>query len=412
MEILPGYPGTVSNSMRLHFVPFVVWAGVVGIVVTLFSYHTSRCEMMGVAQGSVHQIAATCTGRLEIVSVKLFDKVRKGQVLAVVNGLLPDEPTRYELRAQLAALQAGIAQITAESKATRAEYVAQVDSDKTEWVADGRSFATDASDAELRVLELTVEIETDQALADELDVSIKRFIVGGGLSDGNDVAVYDLQLLKAQQATFAKRIEYNKLAREQLQREVKAMIARESEFKGKHEPRLGTSDKDAEVVRSKQTEVLEREQDVILTQLASLEKREFLELKSPIDGVIIPILGNSNEVVLHRAGENLLRRAGEVVSPGEPIFAVVETEPREIIAYVNEKQLSRVQTGTAVKLVKNTEPAQMAMSQVTYVSPVLERMPERLWADSAIPQWGRAVLIGIPPGLKLVSGELVGIRGL
>jgi hypothetical protein len=149
-----------------------------------------------------------------------------------------------------------------------------------------------------------------------------------------------------------------------------------------------------------------------LAQLESLERRASLELKSPIDGVIIPILGNSNEVGLHRPGENLLRRAGEVLRTGEPIFAVAQTEPCEIVAYVNESQLGRVRKGTAVKLIKNTEPAQMAISQVTYVSPVLERMPERLWVSPTVPQWGRAVLIGVPPGLELVSGELVGIRGL
>ena len=400
------------SSMRVHFVPIVVWLSTVLIVVTLFGYRTRRYQVAGVAQGSVYQIAATCTGRLESVSVELFDRVEKGQVLAVVNGVLPDELTRSELGAQLAALQAGIAQIAAESKAARAEYVAQVDSDKTEWVADGRSFATDASAAELRVLELTTEIETDQALADELGVAIKRFLVGGGLSDGNDVAVYDLQLLKAQQATFEKTIEHNKRARDQLQRELKAMEARESEFKGKHEPYLGTSDQDAEELRIKQTDVLEREKDVILTQLATLEERESLELKSPIDGVIIPIPGNSNEIGLRRPGENVLQRAGEVVSAGDPIFAVVETEPREIVAYVNERQLGRVRKGTEVKLVKNTDPDKMTISQVTYISPVVEQIPERLWRNPALPEWGRAVLIGIPPGLELVSGELVGIKGL
>ncbi len=400
------------NSMRVHFEPLVVWLGTVVIIVALFSHRTIRYEMAGVAQGPVYQIASVCAGRLESVSVELFDKVTKGQVLAVVNGVLPDEPTRSELGAQLAALQAGIAQIAAESKAARAEYVAQVDSGKTEWVADARAFATDASDTKLRILELTTDIETDQALVEELSVAIKRFMVGGSLSDGNDVAVYDLLLLKAQQATIAKKIEYNKRAREQLQLEVTAMIARESEFKGKHEPYLGTSDEEAEEVRIRQVEALERDKDVVLAQLEALENRASLELKSPIDGIIIPIPGNSNEVDLRRPGENFMRRAGEMVSPGEPIFAVVETEPREIVAYVNESQLGRVREGTAVRLIKNTEPVQMAMSQVTYVSPVLERMPERLWVSPTVPQWGRAVLIGIPPGLELVSGELVGIRGL
>jgi hypothetical protein len=43
-------------------------------------------------------------------------------------------------------------------------------------------------------------------------------------------------LLKAQRATIAKTIEYNKRARAQLRREIKAIAASESEFKARHEP--------------------------------------------------------------------------------------------------------------------------------------------------------------------------------
>jgi len=39
-------------------------------------------------------------------------------------------------------------------------------------------------------------------------------------------------------------------------------------------------------------------------------------------------------------------------------------------------------------------------------------MPERLWVNPNIPEWGRPILIKIPPGLELVPGELVGVRGL
>ena len=398
-------------GLRMHFVPMLVWLGAVAIVVALFSHRTRRYELVGVAQGPIHQIAATCDGRLKSVTVELFDEVTAGQVLAVVNGVLPDEPTKAELEAQVAALDASITHLAAESRAARAEYIASVDNLKTEWVAEGRPFATNVSDAELRVLQLTTEIETGQKLWNEFDIDIKRFIIEGRL-DVNDLAVYELQLLQAQQATIAKTIEYNKHAREQLQREVKAAVARESEFKNKHEPHLGTSDKDVEDVIAKQTDALERQKDVVLAQLASLEKREALELKSPIDGFIIPIQGNTNEIGLRRPGENLLRRPGEVVTVGDPIFAVAERQPREIIAYVSERQLGRVREGTAVQLIKNTEPAQIAKSQVTYVSPVVEQMPERLWRNPTIPQWGRSVLIEIPAGLKLVSGQAVGIRGI
>jgi len=398
-------------GLRIHLLPFVVWVGAIACVVVLFSHRSKRYEILGVAQAPMYQIAANCDGRLVSLNVKLFDKVKMGQVLAVVNTVLDNEPLGPELEAELAALKAQAAQIAAESKAARAEYVAKVDNLKAEWVAERRPFATNVSDAELRVLELTTEIETDQRLWEELDVDIKRFIIEGRL-DVNDVAVYELQLLKAQQATIAKRIEYNKRTREQLQREVKAAVARESEFKGNHEPYLGTSDEAAEEVIAKQMEALERQMDVVLVQLDSLKRREAVELRSPVDGIVVPIHGNANEVTLQRAGENLLRRAGEVVAAGDPIFAVVEVQPREVVAYVNERELGSVREGKVVELVKNTEPPQIAKSQVTYVSPVVEQIPERLWLNPAIPQWGQPVVIEIPSGMRVISGELVGIRGI
>jgi hypothetical protein len=165
-------------------------------------------------------------------------------------------------------------------------------------------------------------------------------------------------------------------------------------------------------VINKQTEVLERQVDVFLAQLASLGRREAVELRSPVDGIVVPIHGNANEVTLQRAGENLMRRAGEVVAAGDPIFAVVEVQPREVVAYVNERELGGVREGIVVELVKNTEPPQIAKSQVTYVSPVVEQIPERLWLNPAIPQWGRPVVIEIPSGMRVISGELVGVRGI
>jgi len=36
--------------------------------------------------------------------------------------------------------------------------------------------------------------------------------------------------------------------------------------------------------------------------------------------------------------------------------------------------------------------------------------PERLWQNPAVPEWGLPMLIEIPQGWELVSGELVGIR--
>jgi len=150
----------------------------------------------------------------------------------------------------------------------------------------------------------------------------------------------------------------------------------------------------------------------LLAQLTALETRRNVELTSPIDGVVIAVHGRANDALQQRPGEQTVRRAGEVIPAGDPILAVAELEPTEIVAYVNEAQLRLLKDQMTVKLVKAREPAQIAESQVLRIGPVIELMPQRLWVNPNVPQWGRPVLIGVPAGLSVVSGEVVGISGL
>jgi multidrug resistance efflux pump len=398
-------------GLRIHLLPFVVWVGAIACVVVLFSHRSKRYEILGVAQAPMYQIAANCDGRLISVSVELFDEVKEGQVLAVVNGVLDNEPTRAELLAEVAALKAEAAHLTAAARATRATESAQIDRGRAEWVADSRAFADKVADLRLRVLELRTAIETDKLTVQQLDFTYKRFIVEGR-ADVNDVALFELQALKAERDAMAKQVEQNERMLEQAELERQAAIERQQQFANNQAIPVGPTEEAAQDVINKQTEVLERQVDVFLAQLASLGRREAVELRSPVDGIVVPIHGNANEVTLQRAGENLMRRAGEVVAAGDPIFAVVEVQPREVVAYVNERELGGVREGIVVELVKNTEPPQIAKSQVTYVSPVVEQIPERLWLNPAIPQWGRPVVIEIPSGMRVISGELVGVRGI
>jgi hypothetical protein len=128
--------------------------------------------------------------------------------------------------------------------------------------------------------------------------------------------------------------------------------------------------------------------------------------------MVIAVRQRAAEVLLQRPGEQMIRRAGEVVAAGDPILAVAEQEPTEIVAYVSEHQLMLLKDQMTVRLVKAREPAQIAQSRVSRIGPTIELMPQRLWLNPNIPQWGRPVLIDIPPGMTIVSGEIVGIRDL
>jgi hypothetical protein len=64
-----------------------------------------------------------------------------------------------------------------------------------------------------------------------------------------------------------------------------------------------------------------------------------------------------------------------------------------------------------VELIKITDSARIVRSQVAQLGTNIELMPEQLWRNPNAPQWGRPVLITVPPGFDLVPGEIVGIRG-
>jgi multidrug resistance efflux pump len=136
--------------------------------------------------------------------------------------------------------------------------------------------------------------------------------------------------------------------------------------------------------------------DEVLLQIEALDINQAIELKAPFDGVI----------------SQILRRSSEAVLAGEPILTLTESGPSEIVAYVSEEQVNKIREGMEVELLKSSEPARIIRSRITYVGPVVEQLPVRLWQSPNLPQWGRPFLIEAPPAIELVTGEVVGIRKL
>ena len=88
-----------------HFVPVTVWLVALACVVWLFYRRAQRFEVVGIARGQVRQIATSSAGRIKSISVELFEPVKAGQTLAVVDTILDNEQT---LKAQLTAQLAGV----------------------------------------------------------------------------------------------------------------------------------------------------------------------------------------------------------------------------------------------------------------------------------------------------------------
>ena len=384
-------------ALRPHFLPVLVWLGAVAAVVAMFHHRSQRFEVIGIARGQVRQIAANCTGRLKSVPVQLFEKVSVGDTVAVVDTILDNE----HLETELATISAEIEHLIAQLVPAQDSLIAEKTDRETNRIADRRRFSVDVENARLEILRLRALLASDRITLEDLAMEVK---INQDLLKEGAVAPYELQKAQVQYETLAKKIEENEHLLEQADADLKQSLRRRDEYV-QYQPHHPSVDNTLEVTR-KAIKVQEQRMEELFVRL------DPLELKSPIDGVVIQIQARANEARLHRPGENVLRRPGEVVRPGESILAVAEVKPSEIIAYVGENQLSQFREGIAVELVRRTELAkiQIARSQVTYVGPTIEIMPERLWRNPNIPLWGRPILIEVPQGLDLILGELVGVR--
>ncbi len=360
------------------------------------------------ARGQVRQIAATCTGKLTDVRVNLFEQVDAGQTLAVIDTVLDNERVvEAELKSQLDATIAEIEHLTAQLVPTQEVLLAEKTDREINLASEMRRFLIDTDQTRLQILALKAQIASDSVVLADLAAEVK---ITEALLEEEAVAPYELQKAKVQHDSLAKKVEENLHMLEQAERDLESAKQRLDEF-SQRQLTHPSVDSALEVIR-KEIAVQEELTDGLLKQLEAIDSRRTIELKAPFGGIVIPIQGRANQTMLRRPGEDVIRRAGEVVQAGDTILAVAELKPSEIVAYVSESQLAMVREKTPVEIVKNRPPEQKGQCEVTDVGPTIELMPEQLWRNPAIPQWGRPIIIEIPEGMELVAGEMVGIRTL
>jgi multidrug resistance efflux pump len=378
---------------RLHLIPLLVWLAAVVCVIVLFERRAQRFEVLGIAQGQLHQIAATCPARIRSVSVQLFDKVRKGQTLAVVNTVLEDERPRAVLQAQVNTVVAEVERLTAQLVPTQDTLFAEKADRQSTHVSDARRFSVDVENARLEVLRLEAMVETDKIKLQDLAVDVN---ITGDLVKKQAVAPYELQKTKVQYEALAKKIEENQHLLDQANAALKQAIQQQSEY-SQQQPYNPSVEGALDVIR-KGIKVQEDRMNELLAEMDALDARQKLELKAPFDGVV----------------SQVLRRPTDVVLAGEPILTITDANVIDIIAYAGEEQMSDIQKGTLVDLIRHVTPTrvQIERSDVTFVGPAVEQMPARLWQNPNVPEWGRPFLIKAPAAMKLVLGETVGIRRL
>jgi len=393
--------------LRLHLIPILVWLGAVACVIGLFTRRSQHFEIVGMARSPVLHVSVNCAARLRTVPVKLFENVTKGQTVAVVNTVLDNEQPRIELQTQLDTILAEIEHLSAQLVPTQETLLAEESDREISRIERMRTFDIDIEKARIQILSLRSQIASDQIVLEDLAMEAK---IVSNLVEQKALAPYEQEKAQVQYDALAKKIDENGKLLEQAKSDLPQAQQRRDEY-AKSLPFNPSVDDALEVIR-KQMAVQERLMNGVLAQVEALNARESLEIKAPIDGVVIPIQQQANEALMRRPGEKIIGQPGEVVTAGEPILAIAEARPSEIITYIGDRLLGQVEENMPVEIIKDREPPQMARSQITQIGPTMELMPERMWLNPNIPQWGRPVLIEIPEGLELIPGEMIGIRRL
>ncbi len=361
-----------AADFRVRTLPLLVW-GAALIAVMLLMYDRSQSfEYIGIAEALDYEISSPAAGRIDEVTVGLFEEVLAGDVVARLDDSL--------VRAGLATAEAAVTQLSAELEAARLQGRA----DEAMLIGELRRFQIDEESRRLDMLALRVDIEDDRVERERLDLELKRsrpLLNDGFLSDS------DFDNLRLERNRVQARLDQNAELLEQTRAEYEAARSRREAYQGSL-PALPDSDELLAPLR--------QGIEVAALQMEEIQiQRQALLLRSPVAGRVSLVPA----------------RAGQAIVPGEPILTVTESTPREIVAWMAEGR-ERIEPGLQrVAIASRTHPERTAESLILRTGPGIQPMPQRLWRDPRFPDYGRAVVIAAP-AIGLIPGEIVTIRFL
>ncbi len=364
-----------SQVWRRHGPSIAIWLSAVAAIVFLLERRSGSFETVGIAQVENRQIAPAVIGRVRIMPTRLFDIVRQGQTLAV----LEDD----RVRSELATAAAEIARLRAELFATQDRLAFENKNITLTREVESRRFQTDVESIRLQILDMTTILETDRLNLKDNQLQVEFL---EGVFKQNAATRYEYDRAKIAFAALEKKIRETEKALAQAKIDHETSLQRRKSFETRN-PGITSINTALAPLREAIT-VQER-------RMAELGvDQAMLVLKSPIDGTV----------------SQVLRGAGEAVRAGEPILVVSAARPSSIIAYLNEIQMKNAREGMTVELIRQNVHFSLGKSKVLCIGPTIEQLPNRLWRNPAIPEWGRALMIDLPANVTLVPGELVQIR--
>jgi len=362
-------------NFKQRSLPVIVWSVCALLSVVLLTNRARSFRYIGLAQAPEYEVSACATGTIDTLVVGLFQDVRAGEVVAT----LDERP----VLAMIATTNATIAKLQADLEATRAQILSGSGSGLADVNADLRRFQIDEEDRRLAALSLRVVIESDEVERNRLWLDVER---NRELLDDGIIGQSFFDMVQASHDVVDTRLTKNKILLAQTENEYRVARERRVAYEG-----------DLAVVPAAAPQLLPL-QEAISIEAARLSEiqvqRASLVLRSPVDGRVSFVYG----------------RRGQAVIPGEPVVMISERTVNEIVAYLAEADGLLIEEQQQVRLISHTRPGVVSDSVVLRVSPGIQMLPQRLWRNPQVADYGRAVVIAPQPAMRLTPGETIEVR--
>jgi multidrug resistance efflux pump len=281
--------------------------------------------------------------------------------------------------------EATVRQLGAELEAARVSLLASNDQGRAAWRDELRRFQTEEEQRRLAVLEIGVRIESDEVELESRELDLTR---AGSLLDDLLIPQAEYDRIRLWRDLVRRRLDESRALQDQTEQEYKVARARRQDYERGLPEQPGA-------------EPLLRP----LSEAMTVESERLREIRARREATVLrsPIAGQVNQI---------LCRQGQTVVPGETILTVIDRNAGEIIAYLSESDDRQVRLDAPVLVSSLKRPEKSAESFVVRVGAGLQPLPERLWREPAVPDYGRAVVIAAVPNLPLSPGELLNVRFL
>jgi multidrug resistance efflux pump len=341
-----------------------------------------------------YEVSTPSSGILGVVLVEAFQEVRKGELVAQLDSR-PLEARLATAKAEILSLRAQIddARELAEAEQRQAQTLAE-----QEAMSDGASLrmrmegdllrsSFDESDLRLGVLELEVQLASDQVGTDLLRARHMRAVKLAADGTGWEAEAADLAL-ELRQAEEQNRGTADHLAAQRV--ELLQALERTADIRKGFPVETGVVDLPRIPAATRALEAAIRVQELAIAEL-ELE-REALNLQAPIDGQVSALY----------VGE------GQSLMAGRAVMLVTAKVAQEAVVFVDPELASGESLiGRGIEL--RAGERRSLETRVASLSPKAELLPERLWSHPATPAYGLA--LRVPMGDPVfMPGEVLRAR--